>query len=132
VLTPIGGAESIYMNEGKWVPQATHYLHPLDMVTLILEGPDGKPQTLIVPAIFVKDVAFHTEWVEVMKIIRIAIDIFIIIVSVATLVTGPVGLALAISLIDLGLATIDIPVQVFADEIGKTDLGKEFLKLWET
>lgn len=100
------------------------------MVTLVLEGPDGSEQRLIVPAIFVEDLAYGREWGEVMHTVRLVADIFIIIVSIATLVSGVSGIMFAFSIIDLGLATGDLVIQSFAEEIAKLDGGKEFLDLW--
>lgn len=120
-------------NKSFWRVEETQYLHPLDMVTLLIEGPDGKTQKLIVPAIFVKDLAHHREWGEVMAIIRAVVNILIIVVSLVTLIFGNPGpLLLAISIIDLGLATTDLAVQAFADEIRKLEGGQAFLDTWES
>lgn len=134
----IGGFEGgsneldhVTKQEGYEARGKTHYLHPLDMVTLIIGGDKDSDFRIVVPAIFVKDMAYHREWEEVEKMIRIGIDIFVIIVSVATLVAGPGSLIGALSWLDLGIAAADVTFQSFEKEIRKLDGGPEFLDAWE-
>lgn len=121
-----------------WDYQPFQHLHPMDMVTLVMDGPLGGAQELVVPAIFVKDIAYHEEWAEVMKIVRLVVNIFIIVISLVTLIFGNPGpLMVAVSIIDLGLATVDIAVQAFAEEIAAikdedgNPIGQNFLDTWE-
>jgi hypothetical protein len=88
---------------------------------------------MIVPAIIVKDKAFHQEWATVMKVIRLVVNIFIIIVSIATLFApGSLsGLMKVITWTDLALATADTAIQILKDEIGNTTWGKDFLEAWD-
>lgn len=114
-----------------------HYLHPLDFVNFVIEDVDGKEITFQVPAIFLKDQAFQRNLKDLIKVIRIGLDILVAVVSAYTLGQGTTPLLTAISIIDLGLATADIGIQVFAEEIRKIEgpdgepWGADFLDTWE-
>lgn len=109
----------------------TYSLHPLDIITLIVKDENGIDTPLHVPAIFAKDLAYVQEWEEISKAIRIGVDIFMIVFSAVTLVTGAGFLFTTLALADLGLATGDLTIQAFEDEIRKLPGGSEFLDTWE-
>jgi hypothetical protein len=101
------------------------------MVTLVTTGQNGKPITLSVPAIFVKDRAHHQEWEEIERAIRIGVDLFMVVVSIATLAGSPGALLFLVSIVDLGLASTDLAIQVFKKQILAMEGGKEFLETWD-
>lgn len=107
-----------------------HSLHPLDLVTLVVEGQNGEIHRQIVPAILVKDLAHHREWAEIERIIRIGMDIFVVAVSLFTLFSGAGPLLTTISVLDLGLSTADIGIQTFEKEIQQLEGGPGFLETW--
>ncbi len=114
-----------------------HYLHPLDFVNFVIEDTDGKEITFQVPAIFLKDQAFQRNLKELIKVIRVGLDILVVVVSAYTLAQGTTPLLTAISIIDLGLATGDLAIQAFEEEIRKIKgpngepWGADFLDTWE-
>jgi len=114
-----------------------HYLHPLDFVNFVIEGTDGKEITFQVPAIFLKDQAFQRNLKDLIKVIRVGLDILIVVVSAYTLVKGTTPLLTVISIIDLGLGTGDLAIQTFEEEIRKIKgpkgepWGEDFLDTWE-
>ncbi len=109
----------------------THSLHPLDIITLIIKDNAGKKQTLEVPAIFVKDIAYHAEWETISKRIRLGVDILLIALSAATLFSGASLLFTTLAIVDIGIATADISIQAFEEEIRKLPGGQKFLDTWE-
>lgn len=115
-----------------WFPDGERYsLHPLDIVTLITKDENYHDVELHVPAIFIKDIAYHREWGEISKAIRIGIDILVFVLSAVTLVTGAGFLFTALAVVDLGIAGTDLTIQAFEKEIRKMDGGPEFLDAWE-
>lgn len=132
--------EEYVENTGTFEPLPkgyVHYLHPLDFVNFVIEDVDGKEITFQVPAIFLKDQAFQRNLKDLIKVIRVGLDILVAVVSAYTLGQGTTPLLTAISIIDLGLATTDIGIQVFAEEIRKIEgpdgepWGEDFLDTWE-
>lgn len=115
-----------------WVDEQMHSLHPLAMVNLIVENPSGISIQLVVPAIFVKDAAEQAEWERVMRLVRLATDILVILVSAGTLAAGVGVLWTLISIIDLGLAAGDLVVLEFEEELKQTPEGQAFLEIWNS
>ncbi|MCR9171014.1 MAG: hypothetical protein NXI10_00865 [bacterium] len=107
------------------------YFHPLDIVTLHTLDKKGKPVQVDVPAIIVKDMAYHAEWQEISRLLRIGINLLVIVLSAATLFAGAGYFFSALAIMDLGLATGDITVQMLENELRKTAWGREFLDTWE-
>lgn len=103
------------------------YYHPMDMV--ILQDENGLQ--VEVTALFVKDIADELEWAEIMEDVRLGINIFAMVVSLATLMAGPGAFLFVLSTIDLALAGSDTVIQGLKDELAKTEEGREFLALWE-
>lgn len=104
-----------------------NYYHPMDMV--ILQDENGLQ--VEVTALFVKDIADELEWAEIMEDVRLGINIFAMVVSLATLMAGPGAFLFVLSTIDLALAGSDTVIQGLKDELAKTEEGREFLALWE-
>ncbi|MBC8756670.1 hypothetical protein H2O64_18500 [Kordia sp. YSTF-M3] len=132
--------EEYVENSGSFEPLPSsyvHYLHPLDFVNFVIEDTDGKETTFQVPAIFLKDQAFQRNLKDLIKVIRVGLDILVVVVSAHTLAQGTTPLLTAISIIDLGLATGDIAIQAFEEQIRKIEgpngepWGADFLDTWE-
>jgi len=120
--------------ESHWEkpPETEYNLHPLSMVELVVpDSENGKGTTILLAAIMIKDMSYHEEWERIGKNIRLGVNILIIVISAATLVSGPGVLIATLSIIDLGLASADIVIQSFEKEISKLEGGKEFLDAWE-
>lgn len=118
----------------QWItpPGQEYNLHPLTMVEVVVPGDkNGGGTTILLAAIMIKDLAYHEEWKRISKNIRIGIDVLIIAVSAVVLVSGPGILIATLSIIDLGLASADLVIQTFEEEISKIEGGKEFLDAWE-
>ncbi|MDF2383648.1 hypothetical protein JMG10_19365 [Nostoc ellipsosporum NOK] len=103
------------------------YYHPMDMVVL----QDENGLQVEVTALFVKDIADELEWAEIMEGVRLGINIFAMVVSLATLMAGPGAFLFVLSTIDLALAGSDTVIQGLKDELAKTEGGREFLAIWE-
>ncbi|CAM4279186.1 hypothetical protein [Zobellia nedashkovskayae] len=108
---------------------STLYLHPLDIVSLVLKDENGEPYTIAVPAIFVKDIAFHSEWADVMEIVNIGLDIIAIAIGVLSLGTAS-PFAVAFIMLDVGLASTDLMVIASKKQLEQSEEGREFLQIW--
>ncbi|WP_298418824.1 hypothetical protein [uncultured Kordia sp.] len=132
--------EEYVENTGTFEPLPkgyVHYLHPLDFVNFVIEDTDGKEITFQVPVIFLKDQAFQRNLKDLIKVIRVGLDILLVVVSVYTLTQGTTPLLTVISIIDLGLGAGDLTIQAFEEEIRKIKgpngepWGADFLDTWE-
>lgn len=104
--------------------------HPLDMVSFVDKN-SPEEFVMLVPAILIKALSDEEEWQEINKNIRIGFDILALIIGVITVATtGNPGL-FALALADIALATTDITVQTFHDEIIQMEGGPEFIDAWE-
>ncbi|GEM_PF-2825170 len=103
------------------------YYHPMDMVVL----QDENGLQVEVTALFVKDIADELEWAEIMDSVRLGINIFAMVVSLATLMAGPGAFLFVLSTIDLSLAGADSVIQGLKEELMRAEGGGEFLALWE-
>lgn len=126
-----GGSGTYEHTEWRNEQDQTYSLHPMDIVMVELSGPFGFPMTVPLPAIYVKDVAHHEEWGRAMQIIRLAVNILMIVVSVATIMSGAGLLLTTLAWIDLGLAVGDITVQAFEKQLRDTEWGSKFLEIWD-
>lgn len=104
-----------------------NYYHPMDMV--ILQDENGLQ--VEVTALFVKDIADELEWAEIMDSVRLGINIFVMVVSLATLMAGPGAFLCVLSTIDLSLAGADSVILGLKEELMRAEGGGEFLALWE-
>ncbi len=111
--------------------EQTQYLHPLDIVLLIIEDAKGEDITIPMPAVMIKDIAHQREWEEIQQILRIGLDILAVALGVIVLATTANPGVIALALADIGLAGTDIIVQLQKDKLMQTEDGKAFLKQWE-
>lgn len=114
---------------------AGNYYYPLELVTLedvSEEKTDDKnaksqkaePKKMLVPAIFVKDIAHLTEFKEITDNIRLGVDVIVVALSVASLGSAS-PLVVLVSALDLAIAGGDIFVLMNEDKF-----SKEFLETW--
>jgi hypothetical protein len=97
------------------------YYDPLQMVQLY----DVTQKTVIVvPAIFLHDTASRNELAQIMKVVRIGVNVFIIAISIASLGSASPLIALAAAA-DVTFATADTIIALAED-----DLSKEFVETW--
>jgi hypothetical protein len=97
------------------------YYDPLQMVQLY----DVTQKTVIVvPAIFLHDTASRKELTQIMKAVRIGVNIFTIAISIASLGSASPLIALAAAA-DVAFATADTIIALAEDE-----LSKEFVDAW--
>jgi hypothetical protein len=80
-----------------------------------------------VPAIYLKALADQNDWNEISKNIRIGVDVFIILVSIASLGTAS-PLLTVVLYADLTLATVDLFLISQETELNKTPEGRQFLE----
>lgn len=105
------------------------FYSPMDLVTLI--DMDSKDKTrYLVPAIYVKALSDEEEWKNIKKNMRLGADLLAIIIGIASLGTAS-PLLLTLALVDIGLSTADMIVAIEADDLMKTEEGREFLEKWD-
>jgi hypothetical protein len=105
------------------------YYDPLDVVLLTdMDSKDKKPN--LVPAIFVKYFADVQEWEDIMRYVRIGLDILGIILGVLSLGTStPLFFALAVA--DIVLTSTDALVVLNDKMFKQTEQGRKFLEIWD-
>lgn len=125
--------EEIYNPWGFVVDETStgkgHWYHPLDMIVMIDEDSPDKT-AMLVPAIFVKYFADAKEWEDVLRVVKLLVDVLIIILSVVTLGSSSM-LLFIFSVADLALATADFLINLNSDVLMMTKEGQDFLKYWE-
>lgn len=125
--------EEIYNPWGFVVDETStgkgHWYHPLDMIVMIDEDSPDKT-AMLVPAIFVKYFADAKEWEDVLRVVKLIVDVLIIILSVVTLGSSSM-LLFIFSVADLALATADFLINLNSDVLMMTKEGQDFLKYWE-
>lgn len=126
---PLFGMDFTPFKEDLEVDKGRMY-HPFDIVSFV--DKNAKDEfTMFVPAILIKALSDEEEWQEINKNIRIGFDLLALIVGVITVATtGNPGL-FALALADIAIATTDITVQAFQDEIMQMEGGPEFIATWE-
>jgi hypothetical protein len=97
------------------------YYSPLEIVHLY---DVAQKTSIIVPAIFLHDRASREELSEILKVVRIGVNIFVIAVSIASLGSASPLVALVAG-VDLVLASTDTIIALAEDE-----LSKEFVDTW--
>lgn len=106
-----------------------YLLNPFTLVNLNMECAEGKLQRVVVPAIFVKDLADDAEWAEVWRDVRVGMNVFIICFAIASL--NPASLlAVFLSSTEILVAMGDLGIMQWEDELRKTPEGQEFLDEW--
>lgn len=116
-----------------WEAEGPIYsLSPMAMVRLEVTQSSGITVVLVVPAIYIKDIAYHQEWQRILDAIRLIADILIVFASVITALALPIGLATAVSLLDFATAIADLNVLSIQGELSKTPEGRKFLENWNT
>lgn len=105
------------------------YYDPLEMVTIYDLGKKGasthsKSIPMVVPAIFLHDLASREELAEILKAVRIGANIFVIALSVASFGSASPLVALMLG-VDIALATTDTIIALAEDQ-----LSQEFLETW--
>ncbi|MFY1045382.1 hypothetical protein [Chryseobacterium sp. GP-SGM7] len=104
--------------------------HPMDIVHIRLDG--EKDFTFpLVAAICIKALAEEREQQELEKNIRIGLDIFIIVVGTATMLTTGNPAVFALAFADVALASADGVITANREEIAAMPGGTEFLEKWE-
>lgn len=115
---------------------AGDYYYPLELVTLEDVAETAEPETtdakpkkaepkkMLVPAIFVKDIAHLTEFKEITDNVRLGVDIIVVALSVASLGSAS-PLVVLVSALDMAIAGGDIFVLMNEDKF-----SEEFLKTW--
>ena len=114
-----------------WYTYASYVLHPMDMVMVEIYDENGQPIQVALPAIYVKDIAYHAEWERTMMAIRIAIDLLILIIPFGTAVTAIQMFFKVVMIVDKVIAGVDIFVNAFREDIAKWPFGEEILKAWD-
>ncbi|WP_375605586.1 cysteine peptidase family C39 domain-containing protein [Flavobacterium davisii] len=97
------------------------YYNPLQMVQVYNVA---QKTAMVVPAIFLHDTASRDELAQIMKAVRIGVNVFTIAVSIASLGSASPLIALAAAA-DITLATADT---IFA--LAEDQLSKEFVETW--
>ncbi|ANO47059.1 hypothetical protein Pf1_01602 [Flavobacterium columnare] len=97
------------------------YYNPLQMVQVYNVA---QKTAMVVPAIFLHDIASRDELAQIMKAVRIGVNVFTIAVSIASLGSASPLIALAAAA-DITLATADT---IFA--LAEDQLSKEFVETW--
>ncbi|SPE77171.1 hypothetical protein FLACOL_01163 [Flavobacterium columnare] len=97
------------------------YYNPLQMVQVYNVA---QKTAMVVPAIFLHDTASRDELAQIMKAVRIGVNVFTIAVSIASLGSASPLVALAAAA-DITLATADT---IFA--LAEDQLSKEFVETW--
>lgn len=115
---------------------AGNYYYPLELVTLedVSEPADkdakdaktkkAEPKKMLVPAIFVKDIAHLTEYKEITDNVRLGVDLVVLALSIASLGSSS-PLVVLVSALDATIAGGDILVLMNEDK-----LSKDFLDNW--
>ncbi|WP_445710963.1 hypothetical protein [Flavobacterium sp.] len=107
--------------------------NPLEMIIVYdydQKQPPSKSKTktapipMIVPAIFLHDMASREELAEIVKVVRIGVNIFVIALSVASFGSASPLVALMLG-VDIVLATTDTIIALAEDQ-----LSQEFLETW--
>ncbi|CAM3921926.1 MULTISPECIES: hypothetical protein [Flavobacterium] len=107
--------------------------NPLEMIIVYdydQKQPPSKSKTktapipMIVPAIFLHDMASREELAEIVKVVRIGVNIFVIALSVASFGSASPLVALMLA-VDITLATTDTIIALAEDH-----LSQEFLETW--
>lgn len=107
-----------------------NFYHPMDIVHIRLDG--EKDFTFpLVAAICIKALAEEREQQELEKNIRIGLDIFIIVVGTATMLTTGNPAVFALAFADVALASADSIITANREEIAAMPGGTEFLEKWE-
>jgi len=115
---------------------AGNYYYPLELVTLEDVSETTEPEAkntktqkaelkkMLVPAIFVKDIAHLTEFKEITDNVRLGVDLIVLALSVASLGSSS-PLVVLVSAVDAAIAGGDILVMMNEDKF-----SKEFLDTW--
>jgi len=115
---------------------AGYYYHPLELVTLedVAEATEqetkdakptkAEPKKMLVPAIFVKDIAHLTEFKDITDNVRLGVDIIVVALSVASLGSAS-PLVVLVSALDMAIAGGDVLVLMNEDKF-----SEEFLDIW--
>lgn len=111
--------------------RTVEYLHPLALVNVTLLFGESEYITIPFPAIMVKDMARKQEWEDIDVILRVGFNVLAIAGGIAALLTSGNPLVLMLAVADIGLATTDLIVKAFEDEIMQTETGQKFLQAWE-
>lgn len=105
--------------------------NPLEMIIVYdydQKQPPSKSKTapipMIVPAIFLHDMASREELAQIVKVVRIGVNIFVIALSVASFGSASPLVALMLA-VDITLATTDTIIALAEDH-----LSQEFLETW--
>ncbi len=102
------------------------YYSPFDFVEITeINGNEETPTKIC--AILAKAISHEEEKVEILKAVRIGLDIMAIIIGIASFGAGA---GIAIALVDIGLASGDILVALNEDDLMKTKEGRAFLEAW--
>ncbi|VXB82545.1 conserved hypothetical protein [Flavobacterium sp. 9AF] len=128
-LIPLFGADYTPFKDELPLDYGAMY-HPLEMVYLLdVDSKDSAPK--LVPAIYIKALSDEVEIQEIEKNIRIGFDVLAIVLGVIAIATTGNPGVLALAIADVGLATTDVAVQTFKEEILQLEGGAEFLASWE-
>ncbi len=114
-----------------WEVKELHNLEPMDLVKLTLLTKDKPAQTIICPAIFVKDKASVAEWAELAAMAEVMVDILAIAGGIVVLATSANPILLMAAVAEIGLAAGNLLVKAVEDELKETEWGREFLSSWE-
>lgn len=104
--------------------------HPMDIVRVRYDG-ENNFAFPFVSAISIKALAEAREQQELEKNIRIGLDIFLIVVGTATMLTTANPTVFALAFADVALASADGVITANREEIAAMPGGKEFLDKWE-
>lgn len=104
--------------------------HPMDIIRIEFE--DEKDFAFpFASAIVIKALAEERESQELEKNIRIGLNVFMIVVGTATMLTTGNPAIFTLAFADVALATADTIITVNREEIAAMSGGKEFLDKWE-
>lgn len=107
------------------------YYHPLTIVKLYdLNNKDKLASPMLVPALFVKYFSDFQEWQDIMRNVRIGLDVLGVILGVVSLgTTSPLLFALAVA--DIGMSSADALLMLNDDLFKNSKEGREFLAAWD-
>lgn len=112
-----------------WHSGTTYYLHPLDLVELIIYDKEER-FSYVVPSIVAKNIAYIRENESIDNQIRFWGNFIAIAGGIAALASGnPAIMLMAVA--DIGLATTDIVVQARKDTYMRSETGKKFFATWD-
>jgi hypothetical protein len=103
---------------------------PLDVIYFV-DNSSPSAMSVPLPAIVVKALSDELEWQEIKHNLRLGFDVLALAIGAVVILTTGNPIVFGLALADIGLASTDLVVQTFREEIEAMDGGGEFLATWE-